>query len=54
MYIVHRTIEVQNFTNVHYATEPPSVENDVNVWRYAILKLHHARNDNNNAQCLQN
>jgi len=25
-------------------SEPPSVEDDVNVWRYAILELH-ARND---------
>jgi len=25
-------------------SEPPSVENDVNVWRYAVLQLH-ARND---------
>jgi len=27
-----------------YGSEPPSVEDDVNVWRYSILELH-ARND---------
>jgi len=27
-----------------FGSEPPSVEDDVDVWRYAILKLH-ARND---------
>jgi len=29
-----------------FGLEPPSVEDDVDVWRYAILELH-ARNDNN-------
>jgi len=27
-----------------FGSEPPSVEDDVDVWRYAILELH-ARND---------
>ena len=27
-----------------FGSEPPSVEDDVNVWRYTILELH-ARND---------
>jgi len=29
-----------------FGSEPPSVEDDVDVWRYAILELH-ARNDDN-------
>jgi len=29
-----------------FGSEPPSVEDDVDVWCYAILELH-ARNDNN-------
>jgi len=28
-----------------FGSEPPSVEDDVDVWRYAMLELH-ARNDN--------
>jgi len=30
-----------------FGSEPPSVEDDVDVWRYAILELH-ARNDDDN------
>ena len=30
--------------NSRFGLEPPSVEDDVDVWRYAILELH-ARND---------
>jgi len=28
-----------------FGSEPPSVEDDVNVWRYAILELHARNND---------
>ena len=31
-----------------FGSEPPSVEDDVDVWRYAILELH-ARNDDDDA-----
>ena len=30
-----------------FGSEPPSVEDDVDVWRYAILELH-VRNDDDN------
>ena len=33
-----------------FGSEPPSVEDDVNVWRYAILELH-ARNDDDPNYC---
>ena len=35
-----------------FGSEPPSVEDDVDVWRYAILELH-ARNDDDDAQRMQ-
>ena len=31
-----------------FGSEPPSVEDDVDVWRYAILELH-ARNDDDDS-----
>ena len=33
-----------------YGSEPPSVEDDVDIWRYAILELH-ARNDDDDIPC---
>jgi len=46
----NQVVPVQQDLKQHHLTlpkadsEPPSVEDDVNVWRYAILELH-ARND---------
>jgi len=34
-----------------YSSEPPSVEDDVDIWRYAILALH-ARNDDDECMCV--
>jgi len=52
---------VQQDLNQHHLTlpeaadlaqkEPPSVEDDVDVWRYAVLDLH-ARNDNDVTELL--
>ena len=35
-----------------FGSEPPSMEDDVDVWRYAILELH-ARNDDDDANLYQ-
>ena len=36
-----------------FGSEPPSVENDIDVWRYAILELH-ARNDDESSTTTAN
>ena len=41
----------QHHLTLPEAAEPPSVDDDVDVWRYAILELH-ARNDDDDDSML--
>ena len=38
------------FLSSRFGSEPPSVEDDIDVWRYTVLELH-ARNDDYVQKC---